>query len=230
MRTIGPAIPSMYLDKRLPNDKDYGFSLFKPETDICIPWLDAKEEGSVVYASMGSLASLGEEQMEEMALALEKCDKHFLWVVRASEEDKLPLNFKERMSKKGIVVNWCPQLEILAHRAVGCFVTHCGWNSTLEAISLGVPMVAFPQWSDQPTNAKCIADFWKVGLRVKVTEKGIATREEMEYCIRQVMAGERGKEIKTSASKLKQLVQEAMEGGGSSDRNIQEFVAKLFEN
>uniref|UniRef100_A0A7C8YBY5 Uncharacterized protein n=1 Tax=Opuntia streptacantha TaxID=393608 RepID=A0A7C8YBY5_OPUST len=174
VRTIGPAIPSVYLDKRLPDDRDYGLSLFKPETNICIPWLDAKEEGSVVYASMGSLASFGNEQMEEMAVALEKCDNYFLWVVRASEEDKLPSNFKERTSEKGIVVNWCPQLEVLAHRAVGCFVTHCGWNSTLEAISLGVPMVAFPWWSDQPTTAKCIADFWKVGVRVKVIEKGIA--------------------------------------------------------
>ncbi|KAJ8435141.1 hypothetical protein Cgig2_018969 [Carnegiea gigantea] len=229
VKTIGPAIPSMYLDKRLPDDKDYGLSLFEPEADICIPWLDAKEEASVVYVSMGSLASLAEEQMEEMAVALERCNKYFLWVVRASEEDKLPPDFKERTSQKGLVVNWCPQLEVLAHRAVGCFVTHCGWNSTLEAISLGVPMVAFPQWTDQPTNAKCIADFWKVGVRVKVNENGIVTREEMEYCIRQVMEGERGEQIKSNASNMKQVVKEAMEEGGSSDRNIQEFVAKLSE-
>lgn len=88
-------------------------------------------------------------------------------------------------------------------------------------------MVAFPQRTDQPTNAKCIADFWKVGVRVKVNEKGIATREEMEYCIRKIMEGERRKEIKSNAISLKQVVEEAIQEGGSSDRNIQEFVAKL---
>ncbi|KAJ8435139.1 hypothetical protein Cgig2_018967 [Carnegiea gigantea] len=230
VKTIGPAIPSMYLDKRLPEDKDYGLSLFKPEIDICIPWLNAKEDGLVVYASMGSMASLGKEQMEEMAIGLERCNKYFLWVVRASEESKLPSNFKARTLEKGLIVNWCPQLEVLAHRAVGCFVTHCGWNSTLEAISLGVPLVAFPQWTDQPTNAKCIADFWRIGVRVKANDKGIVTGEEIEYCIRQAMEGETGKEIKSNASKWEQEAKEAMEEGGSSHRNIEEFVAKLLES
>ena len=166
VKTIGPAIPSVYLDKRLPQDKEYGVSLFKPETSICISWLCGKEDGSVVYASMGSLASPGEEQMEEMATALQSCNKYFLWVA---------LNFKERTSEKGLIVNWSPQLEVLAHPVVGCFVTHCGWNSTLEAISLGVPLVAFPKWTDQPTNAKCIADFGGVGVRVKANDRGIVT-------------------------------------------------------
>lgn len=228
VKTIGPCIPSMYLDKRLPNDNDYGLSLFQAQTEACIQWLDARETGSVVYVSMGSLASLGGEQMVEIAKGLEKCDKFFLWVVRASEENKLPLNFKEKTSMKGLIVNWCSQLEVLAHRALGCFVTHCGWNSTLEAVSLGVPMVAFPQWTDQPTNAKCIVDFWKIGVRVKVDDKGFLQADEIEFCIREVMEGERAEEIRTNAIKWKQLSKEAMEEGGSSDRNIEEFVAKLL--
>uniref|UniRef100_A0A803M5M8 Glycosyltransferase N-terminal domain-containing protein n=1 Tax=Chenopodium quinoa TaxID=63459 RepID=A0A803M5M8_CHEQI len=228
VKTIGPCIPSMYLDKRLEDDKDYGLSLFKAQTDACIQWLDARESASVVYISMGSLASLGGEQMVEIAKGLEKSNKFFLWVVRALEESKLPLNFKEKTSNKGLIVNWCPQLEVLAHSALGCFVTHCGWNSTLEAVSLGVPMVAFPQWTDQPTNAKCIVDFWRTGVRVKVDDQGFLNSDELEFSIREVMEGERAKEIRSNATKWKQLTKEAMEEGGSSDRNIEEFIAKLL--
>ncbi|KAG5589098.1 hypothetical protein H5410_039612 [Solanum commersonii] len=54
--------------------------------------------------------------------------------------------------------------------SIGCFLTHCGWNSTLESISLGVPMVAIPQWTDQPTNAKLVKDVWEIGVRAKQDE------------------------------------------------------------
>ncbi|XP_019104191.2 UDP-glycosyltransferase 74E2 [Beta vulgaris subsp. vulgaris] len=228
VKTIGPCIPSTYLDKRLPDDKDYGLSLFEAQTNACIQWLDAREPASVVYISMGSMASLGNEQMGEIAKGLDKSSKYFLWVVRASEENKLPLNFKEKTSQKALIVSWCPQLEVLAHHAIGCFVTHCGWNSTLEAISLGVPMIAFPQWTDQPTNAKCIVDHWKIGVRVRVDENGFLSADEIEFCIREVMEGEFTKEIKNNATKWRHLTRQAMEEGGSSDRNIEEFVSKLL--
>ncbi|GLT55567.1 hypothetical protein SLA2020_286780 [Shorea laevis] len=227
VKTIGPAIPSMYLDKRLEDDKEYGLNLFKPNVDACMKWLDMKEIGSVVYASFGSLAALGEEQMEELALGLQNSNCYFLWVVRESEEKKLPCNFVQEIGEKGLVVTWCPQLDVLAHKAIGCFMTHCGWNSTLEALSLGVPMVAMPQWTDQPTNAKFIVDVWNVGIRIKLDEKGIATKEEIELCIREVIEGERGKEMKKNSMRWKELAIEAVDEGGSSDKNIEEFVAKL---
>ncbi|KAK9725259.1 hypothetical protein RND81_05G132300 [Saponaria officinalis] len=227
VKTIGPCIPSKYLDNRIPNDTDYGLSLFEPETDSCIQWLNARQSGSVIYVSMGSMASLGDIEMEEMARALSKTNKYFLWVVRATEEDKLPLNFKQETSEKGLIVSWCPQLEVLAHPALGCFITHCGWNSTLEAISLGVPMVAYPQWTDQPTNAKCIMDLWKIGVKVRENDSGLVTREEIELCILDVMEGEKSKEIKSNAQKWKHLANETMQDNGSSSKNIEEFVAKL---
>ena len=227
VKTIGPVIPSMYLDKRLEDDKEYGLNLFKPNVDACMKWLDTREIGSVVYASFGSLAALGEEQMEELSLGLKNSKCYFLWVVRETEEKKLPDNFLEETTEKGLVVTWCPQLDVLAHKAIGCFMTHCGWNSTLEALSLGVPMVAMPQWTDQPTNAKFIVDVWKVGIRIKLDEKGIATKEEIELCIREVMEGERGKEVKKNSLRWKELAIEAVDEGGSSDKNIEEFVAKL---
>ena len=226
-KTIGPAIPSIYLDKRLEDDKEYGLNLFKPSMDTCMKWLETKKIGSVVYISFGSMAALGEEQMVEITSGLKNSNCYFLWVVRESECKKLPSNFLQEIVEKGLVVSWCPQLEVLAHKAIRCFMTHCGWNSTLEALSLGVPMIAMPQWMDQTTNAKYIMDVWKVGVRIKVDEKGIVTKEEIELCIREVIGGDRGKEMKRNLMKWMELAKEAVDKDGSSDKNIDEFVAKI---
>ncbi|XP_058183941.1 mogroside IE synthase-like isoform X1 [Rhododendron vialii] len=229
IKTIGPTIPSMYLDRRLENDKDYGLNLFQPGAEACIKWLDTMEKGSVVYASFGSLASLTENQMEEIACGLRNCGSYFLWVVRDSEESKLPRGFVEETSEKGLIVSWCSQVKVLAHRAVGCFMTHCGWNSTLEALSLGVPMVAVPQWTDQATNAKFIVDVWNVGLRVKANDKGIVTGEEIEVSVKEVMEGERGNELRRNAACWKELAKEAVDEGGSSANNIDQFVSEIVQ-
>ncbi|KAM3702231.1 hypothetical protein ACJW31_04G010100 [Castanea mollissima] len=226
IKNIGPTIPSMYLDKRLKDDKNYDLSLFKPNVDACMKWLDLKDTGTVVYVSFGSLAALGEEQMEEVALGLKRSNKYFLWVVRETETKKIPTNLIEETTGRGLVVTWCPQLEVLSHKAVGCFMTHCGWNSTLEALSLGVPLVAMPQWNDQTTNSKFVMDVWKIGIRVKVDDKGMVTREEIELCINEVM-GEKREEMKRIAIKWKKLAIEALDEGGSSDKNIDEFVEKI---
>jgi pathogen-inducible salicylic acid glucosyltransferase len=96
LRTTGPTIPSMFLDKRLEDDKNYGFSIFKPNTNACMKWLDDQPKGSVVYVSFGSVAALEVEQMEEIAWGLRMSNRCFLWVVRASEEAKLLKNFVDR--------------------------------------------------------------------------------------------------------------------------------------
>ncbi|KAL6194189.1 hypothetical protein ACLB2K_035273 [Fragaria x ananassa] len=229
VKMIGPTIPSTFLDKRLEDDKDYGLSLFKPNVETCMKWLDSKKPGSVVYASFGSLADLSIEQTEELACGLRNSSFNFLWVVRESEQDKLPENFVEEISGKGLVVSWCAQLQVLAHKAVGCFLTHCGWNSTLEALSLGVPMVVLPHWADQPTNAKFVEDVWKVGVRVNVNKKsGLATKEEIAVCIKEVMDKEKGMKFRKASLMWKELAKEAVDEGGSSDKNIEEFVAKVL--
>ncbi|KAF2292485.1 hypothetical protein GH714_024372 [Hevea brasiliensis] len=230
LRTIGPTVPSMYLDKRIEDDKDYGINLFKPDSSACMNWLHDKPSGSVVYVSFGSLAELGVEQMEELAWGLKGTKRYFLWVVRAAEQSKLPGNFIEETSEKGLVVAWSPQLEVLSHEAVGCFLTHCGFNSVLEALSLGVPLVAMPHWSDQPTNAKYVEDVWKMGIRARPDEKGIVRREVVDLCVREVMEGAKAKEIKDNARKWKKLSKEAIDEGGTSDRNIDEFVATLVKS
>ncbi|KAG5589094.1 hypothetical protein H5410_039608 [Solanum commersonii] len=232
IKTIGPTIPSMYLDKRLHDDKEYGLSVFKPMTNECLNWLNHQPINSVVYVSFGSITNLEAEQMLELAWGLKNSNNNFLWVVRSTEESKLPKNVLEELkltsgNNKGLVVSWCSQLQVLEHESTGCFLTHCGWNSTLEAISLGVPMVTMPQWADQPTNAKLVKDIWEIGVRAKQDEKGIVRREIIEECIKLVMEEEKGKLIRENAKKWKEMARNAVDEGGSSDKNIEEFVSKL---
>nr|GMD20221.1 UDP-glycosyltransferase 74F2-like [Ipomoea batatas] len=227
LKTIGPTIPSMYVDKRLENDRAYGLSMFQPETDVCLKWLSERADGSVVYVSFGSMAEVKEEQMEELASGLKASNYAYLWVVRASEEAKLPRNFA---AEKGLVVTWCPQLDVLSHDAIGCFVTHCGWNSTLEALSLGVAMVAIPVWTDQSTNAKYVSSVWGTGLRAHPDNKGVVRKGEVERCLREVMEGDQGKKIIRNTTKWKEIIRKASDEDGSSDRNINEFIAELSQS
>ncbi|KFK37205.1 hypothetical protein AALP_AA4G227800 [Arabis alpina] len=226
--TIGPTVPSMYLDQQIKLDTDCDLNLFdSKEADLCTTWLSTRPQGSVVYVAFGSMAQLSSVQMEELASALSSFS--FLWVVRASEEAKLPSGYLETVDKeKSLVLKWSPQLQVLSNKAVGCFMTHCGWNSTMEALTLGVPMVAMPQWTDQPMNAKYIQDVWKVGVRVKTEkESGIAKREEIEFSIKEVMEGEESKEMKKNAKKWRDLAVKSLSEGGSTDINIDAFVSKV---
>lgn len=220
-KTVGPTI--------MKNNKNHGTCLFEIDSEACLKWLDKRDFRSVVYVSLGSVAILGQEQMDAIARALISSNCYFLWMVRASEESKLPADFRSETSEseKGLIVNWCPQLEVLEHQAVACFVTHCGWNSTLESLSLGVPVVAIPQMIDQMTNAKFLADVWQSGVRVKANNKGIATREEIEMCIKEVTEGERAEELRRNAEKWRDLAQEAITEGGSSHNNIHDFISQL---
>lgn len=224
---IGPMVPSAYLDQQIDGDIAYGASLWEPTTDECIKWLDEKPPQSVIYISFGSMANIAAKQVEEIAWGLKASDQHFLWVVKESE-NKLPDEFLNTIGETGLVVRWCNQLQVLAHPAVGCLITHCGWNSTLEGLSLGVPMVGVPQWSDQPTNAKFVEELWGVGVRVKKNEEGLVRKEELEMCIREVMVGERSDEIKRNALKWSEAAKRAVSVEGKSDKNINDFIVKLF--
>ncbi|KAK4402840.1 UDP-glycosyltransferase 74B1 [Sesamum angolense] len=226
-KLIGPMVPSAYLDGRIEGDKGYGASLWKPLSEQCISWLKTKPQESVIYISFGSMVSLTSKQMEEIAWALTCTNSYFLWVVRETERQKLPAQFVESTNGRGLIVTWCNQLEMLAHPAIGCFVTHCGWNSTLEGLSLGVPMVAIPQWADQMTDAKYIEEIWRVGVRAKEDEFGVASREEVLFCLKEVTEGERSEEMKRNARKWRELAKRAIDEGGSSDKAIDEFVKQL---
>jgi pathogen-inducible salicylic acid glucosyltransferase len=209
--TIGPTVPSRYLDKRIEDDDYYNLDLFTLHASISTNWISNKPPRSVVYVAFGSISNLCEKQIEELSWGLKNSNYYFLWVIRESGQINLPKTL------------------MLANEAVGCFLTHCGWNSTIEALSLGMPMVAMPQWTDQPPNAKLVEDVWKVGIRVKVDEEGIVPRDEIECCVKEVMEGEKGEEMKKNANKWRELAIEAVSEGGSSDKNIDELVSKILK-
>ncbi|XP_076932444.1 UDP-glycosyltransferase 74G1-like [Bidens hawaiensis] len=228
LKVIGPTLPSMYLDKRLEDDKDYGINLFEVKHNECMNWLNDKPEKSVVYVAFGSAAELQPEEMEEITWGLIDSDVNFLWVVRAQEEGKLPKDVTDVIKRgKGLVVAWCRQMDVLAHESTGCFVTHCGFNSTLEAICLGVPVVAMPQWTDQITNAKMLDEIWGIGVRVKADEKGIVRRGNLASCIKKIMKDKTGVVIQNNAAKWSELAKLAVDKGGSSDKDINEFIYEL---
>lgn len=241
MIPIGPLIPSAFLDGNDPADTSFGGDTISVSSDY-LEWLDSKTESSVVYVSFGSLAVLPKRQMEEIARALLDCKIPFLWVIRErrledgeEKEEEEEVSCREELEKIGKIVKWCSQLEVLSHRSLGCFVTHCGWNSTLESLSCGVPMVAFPQWTDQTTNAKLIEDVWKTGVRVNIGEGNIVEGEEIRRCLEVVMGsgGEKGEEVRRNARRWKSLAREAVKEGGSSDKNLRAFlddVGRIVQN
>eukprot|EP00252_Welwitschia_mirabilis_P028062 TRINITY_DN9956_c0_g1_i1.p1 TRINITY_DN9956_c0_g1~~TRINITY_DN9956_c0_g1_i1.p1 ORF type:complete len:473 (+),score=7.96 TRINITY_DN9956_c0_g1_i1:178-1596(+) len=198
--TVGPLVPSGYLDGRIAGDDDSGAHMWKATN--CSEWLESMSERSVLYVSFGSLAVLSKEQIFELAVALRDSGHPFLWVVRPSSdkgteeepynEDKgFPTGFIEEIRGRGMVVGWCPQMRVLSHPSVGAFLSHCGWNSSLEGITQGVPTLCVPQWSDQTTNSALISKVWRNGVRVqKDPVKGVVCRDEFLRCIRMVMEDE----------------------------------------
>ncbi|KAL6970922.1 Hexosyltransferase [Sarracenia purpurea var. burkii] len=235
---IGPLIPSAFLDKKDPSDKCFGGDLFQKSKDY-VGWLSSNRESSVVYVSFGSILELPKRQKEEIAIGLLLSRRPFLWVMREKEngegkreeeEEEEMLSCMEELEQQGMIVPWCSQLEVLSHPSLGCFVTHCGWNSTMESLVSGVPAVAFPVWSDQGTNAKLIEDVWKTGVRVGANEEGIVVSDELKRCIETVMGdGERAAEMRRNAKKWKDLAAEAVKEGGSSDKNLKNFVEEIGE-
>lgn len=129
----------------------------------------------------------------------------------------------------GKVVQWSPQEQVLAHPSVACFVTHCGWNSTMESLTSGMPVVAFPQWGDQVTDAVYLVDVFKTGVRMcrGEAENRVIPREEVEKCLLEAISGPKAEEMKKNALKWKEVAEAAVAEGGSSDRNLQEFVDEV---
>jgi UDP-glucose:(indol-3-yl)acetate beta-D-glucosyltransferase len=114
------------------------------------------------------------------------------------------------------------------HPAVACFISHCGWNSTLETLVTGVPVIGWPSWTDQPTNAKLIENVFKNGVKVNHGENGVASVEEIERCIRDVMEGSKADEFKKKAMEIKESARKALQEGGSSSKNFNKFISELI--
>ncbi|KQK20282.1 DIMBOA UDP-glucosyltransferase BX8 [Brachypodium distachyon] len=183
-------------------------SLHAPDRG-CLPWLDAHPRRSVLYVSLGSVACVDRAAFEEMAWGLASSGVPFLWVVRpgsvrgtdeALSPPPLPDGLDEEAGwRRGKVVAWAPQREVLAHEAIGAFWTHCGWNSTLESICEGVPMLAQPCFADQTVNARYVTHQWGVGLEVGEEIE----RARVAEAVRTMMAGEEGDRVSQRARELK---------------------------
>lgn len=225
----------------------------KPPTvdeEKCLNWLNSKKPSSVLYISFGSLARLPPQQLKEIAYGLEASDQSFVWVVgkilhNPSENEEngsgnwLPEGFEQRMKEtgKGLVLRgWAPQLLILEHAAIKGFMTHCGWNSTLEGVSAGVPMITWPLTAEQFSNEKLITEVLKIGVQVGNREwwpwnaewKGLVGREKVEVAVRKLMvesaeAEEMRRRVKDIAGKAARAVEE----GGTSYADVEALIHEL---
>ncbi|XP_022741215.1 UDP-glycosyltransferase 83A1-like [Durio zibethinus] len=200
---------------------------FWPEDATCLKWLDQQPPGSVLYVAFGSFTIFDPIQFQELASGPGAINRPFLWVVRpditeGTEPDALyPNGFKERVASRGRMVGWAPQRAVLAHPSIGCFLSHCGWNSTVEGVSNGVPFLCWPYFADQFVNESYICDIWKIGLNFKRDERKIITREEISRKVEQLIKDE---SFKARTLKLKELVMNSVSEGGSSDRIFKNFI------
>ncbi|RLN08822.1 limonoid UDP-glucosyltransferase [Panicum miliaceum] len=194
--------------------------------DDCVGWLDAQPPRSVVYASVGSVVVLSPGEVAEMAHGLASTGRPFLWVVRPDTRPHLPAGFLDSVSGRGAVVPWSPQERVLAHPSTACFLTHCGWNSTLETVAAGVPVVAFPQWGDQCTDARFLVEELVMGVRLRAAPAGLR-REAVRDAVEAAVAGPRAGDMLASARRWSAAARAAVAPGGSSDANVQAFVDEV---
>ncbi|KAM0893713.1 hypothetical protein ACQ4PT_024931 [Festuca glaucescens] len=201
-----------------------GLSLWKQDTE-CMSWLETQPTGSVVYVNFGSHTVLTPEQLAEFAWGLADSGHTLLWSIRENLVPggglaALPLEFVAATAGRCCLTTWCPQEQVLQRPAVGCFLTHNGWNSTCESLAAGVPMVCWPGFADQYTNCKYACEVWGVGLRLDVEVR----RDQVAGHVRQAMEAE---EIRRSAAAWKAKAAKAAAPGGSSYQNLQSMVKAL---
>ncbi|OEL37933.1 Anthocyanidin 5,3-O-glucosyltransferase [Dichanthelium oligosanthes] len=213
------------------------------ERHACLAWLDTQPERSVVFLCFGSLGAVSVAQLKEIARGLESSGRRFLWVVRSPPDDPtkfflarpepdlnalLPEGFLDRTQDRGLVVKmWAPQVEVLRHASTGSFVTHCGWNSVLEAASAGVPMLCWPLYAEQRLNKVFVVHEMKVGVMVDGYDEEIVTAEEVEKKVRLVMESEEGEKLRERLALAKEKAAEALADGGLSRVAFEEFLNDL---
>ncbi|KAF5730065.1 hypothetical protein HS088_TW20G00435 [Tripterygium wilfordii] len=213
----------------------------------CLEWLDNQPNGSVLFVNFGSGGTLSIDQINELAFGLEMSGQRFLWVVRppndnvnaayfeanGADEDPsefLPNGFLDRTRDVGLVVlNWAPQIEVMAHGSTGGFLTHCGWNSILEAIVNGVPLIAWPLYAEQKMNAVLLADDLNVAIRVQIGADGLVGRDDIAKYVKGLMAGEEGKILRSKMGNLKDGASRALSQEGFSTKSLAQ-VAEIWKN
>jgi hypothetical protein len=209
----------------------------------CLAWLNAQPESSVVFLCFGSMGTFPKRQLQEIAVGLEKSGQRFLWVVQTPRGDSgrpdmlagastepdlaalLPEGFLERTGGRGFVArSWAPQADVLRHRATGAFVTHCGWNSMLEAIVSGLPMVCWPLYAEQRQNKVFVVEEMGAGVEMAGYDGEIVAAAEVEGKVRWVMETEGGRELRERAMAAKEKARQALSDGGASQVVFADFL------
>ncbi|XP_076939319.1 anthocyanidin 3-O-glucosyltransferase 2-like [Bidens hawaiensis] len=223
----------------------------KPFDDEIIIWLDNQPPSSVVLLCFGSMGSFDEVQVKEIARGLEQSGHRFVWSLRGLPLDPtsnvpseyedpsvvLPEGFLERTGGLGKVIGWAPQVAVLAHEAIGGFVTHCGWNSLLESLWFGVPSATWPLYAEQQVNAFEMVVELGLAVEIKLDYKMdlfnphaariVVMAEEIERGIRQVMEDN---EVRTKVKVMSAKSRSAVVEGGSSNASVGRFIQDFIRN
>lgn len=217
---LDPTALTNNLRNTLPNLLYFGFltlSLPPPpkpqsppsDSDInhhCMSWLERQKPRSVAYIGFGTLAILPENELHALAEALEESNVPYIWSLQDNLKEKLPSGFLQRISARGIIVSWAPQIEVLAHSSTSVFVTHCGSNSVYESVANGVPMICRPFFGDHRMNARIVEEVWEIGVRV---EGGAITKNGILKSLQLILADQPGKAMREKVCALKELAQVA---------------------
>jgi hypothetical protein len=222
--------PLHLLQNQIPDGdlKSIGSNLWK-EDDACLEWLDKKEPNSVVYVNFGSITVMTSEQLIEFAWGLANSNQTFLWIIRPDlvkgDSAVLPPELFVETKERSLVASWCPQEQVLSHPSIGGFLTHSGWNSTIESVSTGVPMISWPFFAEQQTNCRYSCNQWGIDMEID----GGVKRGEIASLVRELMVGEKGKELKKKAVEWKKLAREATsKPSGSSYVNVDKMINEVL--
>ncbi|KAH7859798.1 hypothetical protein Vadar_005586 [Vaccinium darrowii] len=183
----------------------------------CIPWLDQHKTRSVAYIGFGSVATPPPVEIAALAEALEASGTPFLWSLRDNFKKHLPEGFLKRTSELGKIMAWAPQVQVLAHSSIGVFINHCGWNSVLESIVAGVPIIGRPFFGDHQVDTWMVENVWKIGVRV---EGGVFTKSGTMSALELVLSQEKGKELREQTGKYKEFALKAVGPKGRSTQNL----------
>ncbi|KAF3648097.1 putative V-type proton ATPase subunit H-like [Capsicum annuum] len=212
----------------------------------CLEFLHKQDVNSVIFVSFGTTTTLSQEQVKELALGLEQSNHKFIWVIREAdkrvdmenseerhEKILLPERFEERVEGRGMVVrSWAPQLEILGHPSTGGFLSHCGWNSSMESISMGVPMAAMPMAVDQPYHTLLVTNVWKIGISVWswARRKEIVPAAAIEKAVKTLMGTSEGEEMRQRVVELRDSIKNSASHGGLSHKEMESFISYITKN
>ncbi|KGN50613.1 7-deoxyloganetic acid glucosyltransferase [Cucumis sativus] len=223
--TIGPL--HSLLKTKLSHETESLNNLWEVDR-TCLAWLDNQPPGSVIYVSFGSITVMGNEGLMEFWHGLVNSGRNFLWVIRPdlvsgkNGEIEIPADLEEGTKQRGYVVGWAPQEKVLSHEAVGGFLTHSGWNSTLESIVAGKAMVCWPYTADQQVNSRFVSNVWKLGVDMK----DMCDREIVAKMVNEVMVN-RKEEFKRSAIEMANLARRSVSLGGSSYADFDRLVNEI---